>query len=150
MKKLILGTITILLISFQGQCESETDNILRNQNEVGVIKDIPITVTLSIEFGRGEGCFNKGICKINIEVGLLAGPNTFLGGSTNGNLTLAINDYNLVEIFNHFHESAIVLDANQTISDDLVRTLGLKSNILKAGTYKIVYNQTTRQNEVQF
>lgn len=148
MKKLIFSSITILFLSFQGQCKNElAEQIKVNPNPKELAA---IGIYLDVEFGRGEGCFGKGLCTIKIGIELRSAPGNFQSASSNGNLTLVINDKNLVEIFQHFHEGAIVLEEAYTIPDDVVRKLGLKSNLLKVGTYKIIYNESMKQNEINF
>jgi hypothetical protein len=148
MKKLIFSSITILFLGFQGQCKNELDEQIKvnpNSKELAAIG-----IYVDIEFGRGAGCFGKGLCTIKIGIELRSAPGNFQSASSNGNLTLVISDENLVEIFQHFHEAAIVLEEAYTIPDDVVRKIGLKSNSLKAGTYKVIYNESTKQNEVNF
>ncbi len=61
-----------------------------------------------------------------------------------------LQNNNLVLINEYFGTNSIVLDEDFLLSADIVKSLGLKVNTIKKGTYPIKFSQQNKQNEINF
>jgi hypothetical protein len=115
MKKLIIAAVVVLMSA---------------QAFAGAV------VSLSVEFGHGDGCADKGICKVTVSLGKAM---TAQVNDSNGNLDMSFNQSLISKdiIDYHFANGIFEVPVDYIVSADICKQLGLDRFTIKAGKYKV-------------
>ncbi len=123
-------------------------NTIPSTNPVEEVGEKPINISIKVDFGRKKkNCRGFGICSITVDIDIdfpLPFPYASNGGagmasSVKGNLVLDIDKSSMtVETMARFlSEDTFEVDEDFTISRDLMKSLGLRNAVVKAGTYDV-------------
>lgn len=105
-------------------------------------------ITLSVEFGRGEDCTGRGICKITVG-GSMKSSTGNLNDNT-GNLEVTIfKSTNLAGVYEtQFINGVFEVPVAYSLSTEVCNKLGVANFTIKAGKYKV--EETRGQYKIIF
>lgn len=142
MKKMLFGLIAVIAFGLNANAEnSEKESSKKEITDSNKTEeDDLLKIKIHIEWGRkSKGCEGFGICSTDIDIDAQLSDAAFFGrANANGNLVLEVTKIGMESINKRFSSNTIILEEDFILSDDVCKSLGLKTGYtIKQGKYTV-------------